>query len=351
MKTKRLQQVIAGVAVLVLLVAGFLVIRNAKQRSANAPVAKKYPISVSSVKVKQEDVILTLPYLALVQNDQDITISTKLSGRIQFLKSSGSAVSKGEVIARLDNTTLQTTSQSIQSQITAQQVALDNLKATHRRTLELVVVQGASKEQAENEESKIAEAESRIEVLIQTKNDLNNSSTITSPVTGVISKTIANMGDMAMPGMPLAIVSSKTGSYLKLSVPASLKVYGVITGSKTYKAIPLNSTFNGLAEYKVNVDNLNLLSGERVEADVIVYSGSGIKIPFDAILNRNNKSYVFIQENDQATATEVTIVQSGETGVVISNNEVDGKEIILAKQDILLSLLSGVSITSKVKEN
>jgi multidrug efflux pump subunit AcrA (membrane-fusion protein) len=351
MKTKRLQQVIAGVAVLVLLVAGFLVIRNAKQRSANAPVAKKYPISVSSVKVKQEDVILTLPYLALVQNDQDITISTKLSGRIQFLKSSGSAVSKGEVIARLDNTTLQTTSQSIQSQITAQQVALDNLKATHRRTLELVVVQGASKEQAENEESKIAEAESRIEVLIQTKNDLNNSSTITSPVTGVISKTIANMGDMAMPGMPLAIVSSKTGSYLKLSVPASLKVYGVITGSKTYKAIPLNSTFNGLAEYKVNVDNLNLLSGERVEADVIVYSGSGIKIPFDAILNRNNKSYVFIQENDQATAREVTIVQSGETGVVISNNEVDGKEIILAKQDILLSLLSGVSITSKVKEN
>jgi hypothetical protein len=88
-----------------------------------------------------------------------------------------------------------------------------------------------------------------------------------------------------------------------------------------------------------------------VEADVIVYSGSGIKIPFDAILNRNNKSYVFIQENDQATATEVTIVQSGETGVVISNNELDGKEIILAKQDILLSLLSGVSITSKVKEN
>jgi RND family efflux transporter MFP subunit len=345
---------IVWIAFIVIILAGaIIVVKKAKQRDANAPVAKAYSVSVSTIKLELKNVSLTLPYLAQVQNDQDVTLSSKLSSRIQFLKASGSQVNKGEVVARLDNSTFQTNLLAIQSQLVSQRTALTNLKAMHERTLELLTAKGASKEQSENEETRIADAESRIETLNQNKNDLTNTftyTTITAPISGVISKTMASAGDVCMPGQPLAFISSLKGSYLKLTVPADLKIYGVTRSNQLYKAISLNSTFNSLAEYKVYVDNLDLISGERVPVDVIVYNGTAIKIPFDAILNRNGKSYVFIKENEKAIARQINIIQTGEDGVVIRNDELAGKEVVVAKQDILLNLLSGVSLNLKAKE-
>jgi multidrug efflux pump subunit AcrA (membrane-fusion protein) len=350
MKRKTFKTIGWVVAIAIIIISGIIVIKKAKQRDADAPVAKVYPVSVATVKTVLEQVTLTLPYLAQVQNDQDVTLTSKLAARIQFLKPSGSTVNKGEVIARLDNSTFQTSLQSVQSQLAAQKTALNNLTATHKRTLELVAVKGASKEQSEGEETRIADATSRIEALNQNKNELANSftyTTITAPISGVISKTMANAGDVSMPGQPIAFISSRKGSYLKLSVPAGLKIYGINRNNKLYKAISLNSTFNSLAEYKVYITDLNLMSGERVPLDVVVYDGRAIKIPFDAILNRNGKSYVFVKENDKAIAKKINIIQTGEDGVVISNEELAGKDIIIAKQDILLNLLSGVSIQLK----
>jgi hypothetical protein len=80
-----------------------------------------------------------------------------------------------------------------------------------------------------------------------------------------------------------------------------------------------------------------------------VYKGRAIKLPFDAVLNRNGKSYVFVREHEKAVPQEVTIIQTGEDGAVISTNEIAGKEIVVEKQDILLKLLSGVSIQVRGK--
>jgi multidrug efflux pump subunit AcrA (membrane-fusion protein) len=350
MKRKTFKTIGWVVAIAIIIISGILVIKKAKQRDTDAPVAKVYPVSVATVKTVLEQVTLTLPYLAQVQNDQDVTLTSKVAARIQFLKPSGSTVNKGEVIARLDNSTFQTSLQSVQSQMAAQKTALNNLVATHKRTLELLAVKGASREQSEGEETRIADTESRIEALNQNKNELGNSftyTTITAPISGIISKTMANTGDVSMPGQPIAFISSMNGSYLKLSVPANLKIYGITRNNQLYKAISLNSTFNSLAEYKVYINNLNLMSGERVPLDVVVYDGKAIKIPFDAILNRNGRSYVFVKENDKAIAKEINIIQTGENGVVISNDDLAGKDIVIAKQDILLNLLSGVSIQLK----
>lgn len=342
--------IITVAVVVVLLVGGILTVKRAQKRDASAPVAKTYAMVVSTIKPELKDVTLTLPYLALVQNDEDVVVASKIAARIEYLKPSGTGVSKGTVIVRLDNTSIESGVQSIKAQISAATTGLKNLQATHKRTLELVAVKGASIEQSEMEESKIAETEAKIEALNQSLNDLHNTqsyATITAPASGIISKTMLNVGDMAMPGMPIAIISANNGAYLKLSVPADLKVYGATLNGQSYDAIPLNSTFNSLAEYKIQVNNLNLMTGERVEVNVVVYNGTAVKLPFDAILNRNGKSYVFVKNNNKAVATEVNIIQSGEDGAVISNNDLAGKEVVVEKQDVLLKLLSGISLKTK----
>jgi len=343
-----------GIAAITIVVAGgiFAVLR-AKMKENALPAAKNYSVTVSGIKAELKQVDLTLPYLAQTQNDKDVNLASRVSARVEFVQRSGKAVKKGEIIARFDNTNIQSSRKSMEAQLAAQKIVLGNLIATHKRTLELMAVEGAAKELSETEEGRIAGTEASIESLKQNLNDINNSltyTTITSPVDGQVTRTMVNTGDMVMPGQPVANISANSDYYLLVLVPTDLKISGVIVDNNFYEAIPLNSTLNNLAQYKVYVDSKDRITGDRIEVNVVVFRGKAIKLPFDAILNREGVNYVLVKDKDkdQAVAVKINIVQSGENGVVISNDDLAGKQIILAKQDILLTLLSGTSI--KLKE-
>jgi len=344
---------IIGIVVVVLLVIGaIMTIKNAKKKEENMPKAQQYALVVSTMTSQVQEEFITLPYLAIVQNDKDVVLSSRVAARIEYLKPSGSNVHKGDVIARLDDAVFQSGIKSTESQITAAKTAQKNLKATHQRTLNLIKVKGASIEKSEMEESKLAELEAKVESLTQKLNTLNSNlsyTLITAPTDGKISKTMVNKGDMAMPGHPLAAVKSESGFSLLVRVPTDMNITAIYLGPKKYDAIPLNSTFHGLAEYKVYVDDDNLSSGDRIEIDVELFHGNAIKLPFDAVLNRNGKSFVLLVQNDHAVAREVDIVETGEQGIIIKNNKLAGQKIVVAKQDVLLKLLSGIAL--KIKED
>jgi hypothetical protein len=69
-------------------------------------------------------------------------------------------------------------------------------------------------------------------------------------------------------------------------------------------------------------------------------------LPFDALLDRDARSYVLVVDGKKAHAQEVHVVQSAEQGVVIAEN-LKGKRIVIAKPDILLRLASGYALEVK----
>ena len=352
MKIFSKKTIITTLIVVVIIILGIIAIKKAKNRNSSAPIAKAYDVVVSIQKVKADSIKLTLPYLAIAKNDKDVNLASKISARIIYMKASSSHISKGEIVAKLDNTNIQTNISSVNAQFESVNTALTNMEATHKRTLELIDVKGASIEQSQKEESMIAELNAKKESLKQKRNELNNMlsyAIIKSPVDGTISNTMVNVGDMAMPGHPFANIKANNGFYLLIRVPNELKLVGVEYNNKYYETMPLNNTFNGLAEYKAYTNSENMTSDDRVEINAVIYNNKGILLPFDAIINRNGKSFVLVRDNDVAIAAEVQIIESGEQGTVISNQELIGKEIVIAKQDILLKLLTGVSL--KVKEN
>ena len=140
-------------------------------------MAKDYSIVVSSIKPETAQITLTLPYLAIAENDKDVTLASKISARVEYIKPSGNNVEKGEVIARLDVTSIKSNINSTKAMLDAANISLQNLAATHKRTQDLIAVKGASIEQSEMEESNIAELNSKIESLNQNLNDLNNALT------------------------------------------------------------------------------------------------------------------------------------------------------------------------------
>jgi len=346
---KKVLKILIILAVIALLiVAAVKTIQKKKAQAANIPTAKIYPVVVKAMQPKLSEVTLTLPYLATVGNDADIIVASKLPARVVSIKKSGAKVRKGERVATLDTTDIQSNIQSIESQIRAAKITLNNLIQTHRRTKELLAVQGASIEQSQKEASQIAAARAKLDSLYQKLHELRNQlsyAQIIAPVDGVIAKTFASEGAVAMPGKPLLQISAKGGksSYLLVRAPGNIDVMGVVFEGKRYAAQALGSTFHGLHEYKVYVDTDTLTSGDRVEVSVVVYSGKAVKLPFDALLNRDGKNYILVIDGNHARAKEVHLIESGEEGAAVKEH-IEGEKIVVAKPDILLKLVSGYAL-------
>ena len=330
-----MKKIIFLIIVVILVALGVRAIKHKKAMEAKIPPAKRYEVVVKSFTPKVKNVLLTLPYLAIGENEKDVTLSSKIPGRILMIKKEGTKVKKGELIAKVDTT-------DIEANISSLKVTLSNLLQTHKRTRELYKVQGASIEQLQAEESKISSLKAKLKAA---QNNLSYAK-ILSPTDGVIAKTFANVGSVTMPGKPVISVSANSGYSLLVRTPENITPKGVILKNKAYKLYPLNSTFHGLLEYKSYIDR-PLTSGERVEVSVIVFKGNALKLPFDTILNRNGKSYVLVIKHHKAKPKEIHIVQSGEEGVVVEEN-LEGQNLVLAKPDIMLKLLSGSSL--KVEE-
>jgi len=350
--------------IVVLLVIGGLVVGGKKvieaKNSADAKnkVAKEYDIVAKTFTPTLLNTTLTLPYLATTKSNDDVKISSKVSARIEYIAKNGTMVKKGDTIVKLDDKDFLTKLQALnlninalQSQLKSKNVALENLLKIHERSKKLLEVKGASKEQIEKETTNIEalkagvkSLEYKIKELRANKSSIKNLLSYTkiqAPISGVLTS-MGSMGDVAMPGHPLVSISSSSNSYLLVRLPSDVQASKIIYKGKKVNLLALNTTFNGLLEYIANIDE-SLAANQRVEIDVVVYDGKGYKLPLDAILNREGKSYVLTLEANKAKAKLVEIVATAEQGAVVSG--VSGKDkLVVAKPDILLKLLSGIRV-------
>jgi len=342
----------------VISIAGAKVIAQKRSLEAEATPPKSYEIVVRTLSPEKGQSLLTLPFLAISKSSDNVKISSKISSRINFIIKSGEHISKGQVIVKLDDEELKNNLQaldlnieSLSSSLKAKEIALKNLEVTHLRTQNLLTIQGASKEQFDREitniealRSSIESIEYKVKELTSNKKSIYNTlsySTIKAPIDGTVTS-MSNIGDVAMPGKPLVSISSDSNSYLLVRLPVSIKATGLRYKGDAVKLVALNTTFNGLLEYLANIDE-SLAAEQKIEVSVVVYDGVGYKVPVDAILNREGKSFVLQIEGNRAVPKEVHIVAEGEEGIVIEG--VDGTEhIAVAKPDILLKLLSGVGV-------
>ncbi len=347
------------ILIALLLVFGAIkLIKRKKAQEAKMEAKKEYKIVVDTLKLKTSDITLTLPYLSTVMSDESANISTKVAGRILQIPKSGDRVKKGEVIVKIDDNelrdklnALKLSKESIKININAKKILLKNAILTHKRTKKLLDVQGASIEQYQNEEDKIELLKAGISSLksslkvtdakIKELENLITYTTIKAPFDGVVSQVYATIGDMAMPGKPIIKLQGKS-RYLLVALPSNIKTKTILYKGKRYALKPLDKTINSLPAYRVDA-NIKAKVGQRVEIRVVAFEGKGVLIPQTALLQNGDKDYIFVVNEDKAIQKEVKVLGSGEEGVAI-DAKYDGLNVVVAKPDIFLKLVSGVKI-------
>ena len=361
MAKKQIKWLIVLVAVAALVVAGIKVIRNKKAALAKIPTAKVYAIVAPTQIARQSAIQLTVPYLAEVQSDSDVQIASKITSRVEMIVSSGTSVKRGDVIVRLDagellakKKGLQLKIAEVKDQIRAKYAELKNLKRVHKHTGELLASQVIPRDKYDTEaanieslQATIAGMQNRAAALEQNIREIEDSLTYTrikAPMDGVVSKTYVAQGGIASSGKPLLSLAGGDGKRLVVRVPDDVKPTALLMkgSDQPCPLLPLNSTFNGLDEYSCQM-RTDLAAGNRVEVRLLVFSGEGMLLPFNAVLEINGKQDVLVVQGDRASPKAVQVRAEGSEGMVVQGLDV-GDEYVVAKPDILLKLLSGVSI-------
>jgi len=263
-------------------------------------------------------------------------IEAKVSGRISEMPIIlGQKVKAGELLAKIDAREIQARLEQAEAQ--REQASRDLDRA---RTL-------AQKQVSSKQELDAAESRARVaEAALSEARTMMGYANVTAPFDGVISRRLAEVGDLAAPGRPLLEIEDRGELRFEADVPEAL-IGMVNAGDRVEVTIPtIRKTFTGVVAevsptaeaasrtFLVKLDlpaSSELRAGQFGRAAVPVGEAKSIRIPAAAIVKRGQMEMVFV--NDQGKA-RLRLVKTGKTfsdGVEILAGLADGDAVIVTE--------------------
>ncbi len=295
-------------------------------------------------------------YSGTVEAGASTTPSFSAAGTImQIYVSEGQRVSKGQLIASIDGASLKNSYDIAQATLREAQDAYNRMKKLHDADalpdMQWVAVQ-----------ERLKQAEAAAAIARTGMNDAN----LNAPISGVIAKKIADVGQTAAPGLPIVEIMDVGTLKVKISVPesdlADLKSGTIATinaGGRAYsgklidKGVAANSlSRNYDVKFQITNPDDNLLPGMicSVSVDGMAASSdaapeNGIVLPPQAVvLDWDNNSYVWVKKNGVAQRQKVNAGGLDSRGIIITGGIAPTDSVIVEGQQKLSSGLKVVPV-------
>ena len=178
---------------------------NAGQDQVNEQV-----IPVEVIPVTRGTMQETLDLLGDVKANQEVRVHSKIADRItDFKRDMGDEVNKGDLIATIENSSLQSRVDQMQANLEQAISQQENLEKEFNRLEELYAEDAISQSQYDATQAQLESARAQVrslrEGLKQAKTQMEDSY-IRSPIPGVIGQRFLEEGDMATPQTPVVTV-------------------------------------------------------------------------------------------------------------------------------------------------
>lgn len=382
---------------------------TAKKEATTAVAASK--TTVEALVVKSEEKSLGDSYKATLEAYQQGIITSKIAAKVVNVSvENGQYVNAGDTIATLDDQDIQNSIKTAQaqvqvseqqlnstqqqlnsSQVTLQklQILMDDAQRNYDRQKTLFDGGAISKTDLESSEkvlntskadyssglASIESAKASIESskasleaqkvnLQKAQSDLANT-VIKAPISGVISDKVLNVGQMASQGAALAKVNDISSVYATIQVPQG-KIGGVQIGqAATITVDGSDKTYNGTVQTidsaadattrvfncKIKIDNSDksLLPGIFAKAQLISDQKTQVlTVPINALVGNEGDYSVFINDNGTAKKQKVTIGETNQNSVEITDGIKDGDQVICTNTS---TIQDGSEVDVAIKED
>jgi membrane fusion protein, multidrug efflux system len=264
-----------------------------------------------------------------VESENNILVSSKTMGVVeQVFVTEGQQVSRGQVIAQIDNSIVKTSIESMKSQLELANTVYERQKNLWNQKIGTEVQYLQAKTNKESLEKQLAS--------IQEQNEMTR---IKSPISGTVDNVFVKAGENIAPGMPAArvvnindlklvanvseayVTDVQKGNKVVINIPELKKE---VTGTVSFvgKNIdPLTRTFNIEVAMKADPDlRPNMTATVKV---VFTTAKNAIVVPINVVQTINNKKIVYIAEKKGnrvvARRKEVTV-----DGVYANQAQVQG---------------------------
>ena len=287
--------------------------------------SKKEQDTKAPIRVKTEVVQTTTStngqtYVGIVEEREATAVSFTGMGVVKrMLVNEGQAVSRGQLIAEMDDTQARNLLNGAEAQMAQANDALERYKMLHDNG-SLPEVQWVEIQ------SKVAQAKSQYEVAKKNLADCR----LVAPVSGIIGRKLVGTGETAMPSQAVVSILDISTVKVKVSIPEA-EISGIGTGtSSKIKVDAINSSFTGgRIEKGVQADALthtydiriNVTNAERKLLPGMVASvafgnierpSKGLSLPVTAVQRKADGSLFVWTISGDSTAHRAT-VRTGET--------------------------------------
>jgi membrane fusion protein (multidrug efflux system) len=295
-----------------------------------AEVAKDNPDSTANVKSKEVSVEGLTPtrfdhYVQTqgkVEAEDNILVSAKTPGVVaQVYVKEGQRVSKGQVLARIDNSVTERTMESMKSQLELATAVYDRQKNLWDQKIGTEVQFLQAKTNKESLEKQLAS--------LQEQSDMAR---IKAPINGTVDEVFAKIGENLAPGLPAFRVVNTSDLKLTASVSEAY-VTNIEKGNKVLVNIP---------ELKKEITASVTFVGKTIDPLSRTFTVE-VKLPSQAYLRPNMSAVVKVIYHTEPSAivVPINVVQdvNGEKVVYVSAK--DGKNMVARKRVVTVEGVFG----------
>lgn len=189
------------------------------------PTSELPPVSVQTVKAKMQALADGLTYVGTVQPIDRVRLSTKIMGwidRINFTE--GDIVPKGAVLVNLRSQEIQAKQAQVEAAITEAEIHFKNAETNLQRIESLFSQKAATQKELDDTRAAFVSAKARRNTASEAKKEVDELLAYTelrAPFDGVVSRKMANVGDMANPGQPVIEVENVSKVKIVAKIPES----------------------------------------------------------------------------------------------------------------------------------
>jgi len=255
------------------------------------------------VVVKPHAVDLAFPAESLVEAVQQATVGAQVPGRVLEVKAdAGQAVKKGEVLMRIDAREAAEAARAAEAQYA-------NAKVSYERTKSLVAQKFMSAAALDKAKADFDAAAANRSAAGASQSH----ATIVAPMTGIVARRHAELGDMAMPGTPLFTIYQPGSLRVTASIPQyRLKeMRGVTTARVEFpelgkwvdavkvQLLPTADAATHVSQVRVSLPDVpEATPGMFARVHFVTGRADKLTVPAAAVVRRGEVAAVYVQTPD-----------------------------------------------------
>ena len=327
-KKKIIIRLVSIIAVVVFIIKGKGLLETRKSQIANESLPSSGSVTVPVVKAQQGIMQNKVPFLAQIDSDKSIKLSTKLAGYVEkVLVEEAQKVKKGDVLVRIDAIELNSNIDALKATLNAQFNDLELGKSIYARNKKLFAIGGLAKEQLDISRVALKVKSSTMENTKQKIAQLNHQLSylkIVAPFDGEIDTILLHEGDLAASGKAILSMSNGVKKLVFSYAPHNASIQkDQLVFAKDQKIGSIKSIYtvskNGLVSAEVKLASvLDLTVGSSINIEVLTKEAKGCIIPSDTILHKKESTFVMGYAEGKISPVKVKIEMQDANRLLIS---------------------------------